>query len=77
MNKEMAPIFQTKSKEFSRGSSGGPAQSRIPPEAERKRLKTACAQALSPGSGGGAHWLVRRGGGERRRSNVEITPPLK
>lgn len=47
MNKEMAPIFQTKSKEFSRGASGGPAQSRAPPEAERRRLKTACALALA------------------------------
>lgn len=47
MNKEMVPIFQTKSKEFSLGASGRPVQSRVPPEAERRTLKTACAPALA------------------------------
>lgn len=46
MNKEMAPIFQTKSKEFSQGASGGPAQSRVPPRGGKEEAE----DCMRPGS---------------------------
>lgn len=51
MNKEMALISSTKSKEFFRGEEGvwqtRSEPSPPPPQAEGRRLKTACAPALA------------------------------